>query len=416
MKKYITKTLVIALLGLAMTGCSSARQQALPSTNDDSNYRPVILVSIDGFKPDYLGRGVTPALIALAAGGVRAEAMRPSFPSITFPNHYTLVTGLRPDHHGIVDNTMDDAAIPGVRFKLSNTEAVLDRRWWDQAEPVWVTAEKNRVRTGIMFWPGSEAAIQGVRPTEYRAFDDKLAPAARVDTLLGWLDKPIAQRPGFMTVYFDQVDHAGHEFGPDTAEVTAAAALVDKAIARLMDGLRSRHVDANIVIVSDHGMTAISTERVIQLDQIADPASYEVVVFGSNAGINPRPGKEDLVTQALLKSHEHMQCWKKENIPQRFHYGSNPRVPRLFCSAELGWSIVPEARAISKAKKGAHGYDNLTADMQALFIANGPAFRKGIVLAPFDNVDVYPLLMKLLNVPALASDGTLEATRAALAE
>ncbi len=412
MKIPYTKTLCLGLLSLAIAGCSSSQKQAV--INADDNYQPVILVSIDGFKPEYLGRGVTPTLNALAADGVRTDAMRPSFPSITFPNHYTLVTGLRPDHHGIVGNTMEDSKIPGVRFKLSNKEAVLDRRWWDGAEPVWVTAEKNNVKTGIMFWPGSEAAIQGVRPSEYRTFDDKLTPATRVDTMLSWLDKPAADRPGFLTVYFDQVDHAGHDFGPDTKEVTDAAALVDSAIARLVEGLRTRHIKANVVIVSDHGMAATGPERTILLDQLADPASYDVVNYGSYAGINPKPGQEQTVEKVLLKKHEHMQCWKKENIPERFHFGKNPRVQRYVCSADVGWLVVPDAKAATKANKGSHGYDNLSKEMQALFIANGPAFKKATVLPPFDNVNVYPLLMKLIRVPALASDGGIEATRAAL--
>ncbi|MES2038400.1 MAG: alkaline phosphatase family protein [Pseudomonadota bacterium] len=414
MKPSYTKALSCGLLSLAIAGCSSTQQQSV--SNADDNYHPVILVSIDGFKPEYLARGVTPTLNALAADGVRTEAMRPSFPSITFPNHYTLVTGLRPDHHGIVGNTMEDSKIPGVSFKLSNKEAVLDRRWWDEAEPVWVTAEKNKVRTGIMFWPGSEAAIHGVRPTEYRTFDDKLAPAVRVDTMLGWLDKPAADRPGFLTVYFDQVDHAGHDFGPDTKEVTDAAAGVDAAIARLMDGLRARNIKANVVIVSDHGMAATSPERTILLDQIADPASYEVVNYGSYAGINPKAGQEEVVAKALLKTHEHMQCWKKENIPERFHFGQNARVQRFVCSASVGWLVVPDAKAAVKANKGSHGYDNLSKEMQALFIANGSAFKKATVLPPFDNVNVYPLLMKLIKVPALASDGKIDATQAALLE
>jgi len=174
---------LLALL-LALAAGAAAAQPA----------HPVILVSMDGFRPDYLERGVTPNLNRLAAGGARAVAMRPSFPSVTFPNHYTLVTGMRPDHHGIVDNVMNDAAISDKRFTMSNSEAVVDRRWWDQAEPVWVTAERNGVRSGTMFWPGSEAAIHGVRPTLAPKFDGKLPATARVDTLLSWLDRPAGER------------------------------------------------------------------------------------------------------------------------------------------------------------------------------------------------------------------------------
>lgn len=381
---------------------------------DVSDYHPVILVSIDGFRPDYLNRGVTPNLNKLIANGVSAEAMRPSFPSITFPNHYTLVTGLRPDHHGIVGNTMEDSQIPGVRFTLSNRDAVTDHRWWDQAEPVWVTAEKKGIKTGIMFWPGSEAVIHGVLPTDFRRFDGKIAPAGRVDTMLTWLDKPVGDRPGFLTVYFDDVDHAGHEFGPDTAQVTSDVARVDQAIGQLVDGLRVRHIDANVVIVSDHGMAATSADRIVRLNELADPVNYRVITSGTYAGIDVNSGQEELVANALLKKHEHMQCWKKEAIPERFHYGKNARVPRFVCLADVGWLVEPGDKNGKTTVSGSHGYDNLAPEMQALFIATGPAFKKATILPAFDNVDVYPLLMTLLNVPALPSDGSMATVRQSL--
>ena len=159
MNLNLIKSVTCFALVLLSTACTQVPQKMVSDTTDNSQYHPVILVSIDGFRPDYLSRGVTPNLNNLVASGVRAEAMRPSFPSITFPNHYTLVTGLRPDHHGLVGNTMEDVNIPGVRFSLGNAVAVTDRRWWDQAEPIWVTAEKNNIPTGTMFWPGSEATI-----------------------------------------------------------------------------------------------------------------------------------------------------------------------------------------------------------------------------------------------------------------
>jgi len=369
---------------------------------------PVILVSMDGFRPDYLDRGVTPNLNRLVAGGVRALAMRPSFPSITFPNHYTLVTGMRPDHHGIVDNTMIDKTISDKRFTLSNAEAVADRRWWDQAEPVWVTAERNGIHTGTMFWPGSEAAIHGVRPTVAPKFDGKLPASARVDTLLSWLDRPADQRFGFMTLYFDDVDHAGHEFGPSAPQTTEAVALVDQAIGRLLDGLASRHIDANLVIVSDHGMADVSTERVLPLQNVLPRGSYEEVTSGPYAAINPSsPDNEGKLAAALAKPYAHIQCWRKEEIPARLAYGHNARVPAFLCLADPGWSIVFSDKSAAKVKGGKHGYDNVAPEMAATFIAAGPAFKPGVVLPAFDNVDVYPLLMRLLDVAPLPSDGDI---------
>ncbi|MRW92400.1 alkaline phosphatase family protein [Duganella sp. FT80W] len=396
------RTLLTLLL--ALVGANVAAQPA----------HPVILVSIDGFRPDYLTEGVTPNLNRLAAQGVRAEGMRPSFPSITFPNHYTLVTGKRPDHHGLVDNVMSDPAISDERFTLSNAAAVTDHRWWDQAEPVWVTAELHGVHSATMFWPGSEAAIHGVRPTIAPKFDGKLPAAQRVDTLLSWLDQP-GQQFGFLTLYFDDVDHAGHSYGPAAAETTEAVAQVDQAIGRLLDGLAARHVEANIVVVSDHGMAPVSTERVIRMQDIAPAGSYEEVVSGSYAGMNAVAGKEQQLAAALLKPQQHMQCWRKEEIPARLAYGHNARVPAFLCLADDGWSIVFSDKSAAKVKGGKHGYDNALPDMRATFIAAGPAFAPGVVLPVFDNVDVYPLLMRLIGVAALPSDGDITPLLPALA-
>lgn len=405
--RKLARALFAAPLLVLVAGCAQNAPYDAPRDAERAAGRtPLILVSIDGFRPDYLARGVTPNLNALAASGARAEAMLPSFPSITFPNHYTLVTGLRPDHHGLVGNTMEDARIaPNPRFKLSDHDAVADRRWWDEAEPVWVTAERQGVRTATMFWPGSEAAIHGVRPSKWLPFDGKLPAAARVDTLLGWMDQAPSGY-GFYTLYFDDVDHAGHEFGPDTPQATEAAAHVDAAIGRLLEGLRARNVKANIVVVSDHGMAAISRERVIRLDQVAPESSFRMITGGTYGGIEARPGQDAALAAALLKPHEHMQCWRKGDIPARFQYGRNARVPAFLCLAEVGWMIVPDEKSAERVNGGAHGYDNTAPEMRALFIASGPAFRQ-VVLKPFDNVDVYPLLMSLIGVKPLANDGDI---------
>ncbi|MFZ6647645.1 ectonucleotide pyrophosphatase/phosphodiesterase [Undibacterium sp. TJN25] len=405
--RLVARMLVAVPVAVAVSSLLASCAQPV---RQDQGYAPVILISIDGFRPDYLNRGVTPNLNALAATGALAEAMRPSFPSITFPNHYTLVTGLRPDHHGIVGNTMEDPRIqPNGRFKLSDHGAVADRRWWDEAEPVWVTAEKQGVRTGTMFWPGSEADIQGVRPAKWLPFDGKLPPVARVDTLLGWLDGATAPASpfGFMTLYFDDVDHAGHEFGPDASQTTEAAAHVDAAIGRLLNGLKARNVNANIVVVSDHGMAAISKQRVVRLDKLAPEDSFRTITSGTYAGIEATPGQEAALAAALLAPHEHMQCWRKGDIPARFVFGHNARVSSFLCLAEVGWMIVPDQKGEERTNEGgAHGYDNAAPEMGALFLASGPAFRH-VTLNSFDNVDVYPLLMSLIGVKPLPNDGNV---------
>ena len=373
---------------------------------------PVILISVDGLRPDYLARGVTPNIAALAANGVRAKVMRPSFPSLTFPNHYTLVTGLRPDRHGVVNNNIEDPRIPGQRFALSNREAVGDRRWWDEAEPVWVTAEKAGIATATMFWPGSEAPIHGVRPRQWLPFDGAMPNPARVAQVLAWIDQ--SQRPAFMTLYFDTVDHDGHEFGPDAPETTRAMAEVDGRIGNLVAGLKARGVAANIVLVSDHGMVGVASERVIRLDRLLSTGSYRTVATGAVAGIEPLPGQDTPVAAALLQRHDHLECWRKSRIPARLHYGRNARVPAFVCLAEPGWMILAGPPRPDSRLGGMHGYDPAEPTMAATFVAAGPAFREGAVVPDFDNVDVYPLLMRLIGLKPLASDGSDRLVRRAL--
>ena len=224
------------------------------------------------------------------------------------------------------------------------------------AEPFWVTAEKAGVKTGTMFWPGSEADIQGVWPSQWAVFDEKMTPATRVDTLLGWLDLPAEQRPRLLTLYFDQVDHAGHDFGPDSPQIAQAVAEVDAALGRLRAGLQQRGMQANLVIVSDHGMAAVSDQRVIRLNQLLPDNQFRTITTGPFSGIELTAETAAQAEKALLGKHEHMECWRKSEIPARFHYGRNPRIAPYFCLADAGWMI--EAKAPDKPFAGGmHGYD-----------------------------------------------------------
>lgn len=387
---------------------------ACATTPPPRNERPLtILISIDGFRPDYLDRGVTPVLSGLAAEGARG-VMRPSFPSKTFPNHYTLVTGLRPDRHGIVENNMEDPAIPGVAFRMSNAQAVTDARWWDQGEPIWVAAERAGIVSATMFWPGSEAPIRGVRPSHWRPFDQSVPPDARVDQVLAWLDLPEKQRPRLVTLYFDDVDTAGHEFGPHSPEVGAAAAKVDAALGRLRAGLKARGLSANLVVVADHGMAPMSDERSAFMDDVLPKDAYRQLTGGAFMTIYPRSGREAEVDRALIRPHAHFQCWRKAEIPARFHYGKNPRVAPYFCLPETGWRLTTRDYKPARPERGAHGFDHESPEMAAIFVASGPDIRPGVVLPAFDNVSVYPLLARLVGVRPAANDGDLDDTRAAL--
>jgi predicted AlkP superfamily pyrophosphatase or phosphodiesterase len=375
----------------------------------------LILISIDGFRADYLSRGRTPNLSRLAAQGVTAS-MRPSFPSITFPNHYTLVTGLRPDHHGIVDNTMRDPVLGN--FTMAKSQ---DPRWWDEAEPLWVTADKQGLRTATMFWPGSDDVIRGRRPDEYRLYDHGVRADQRTDQVLAWLDAPPEQRPSFVTLYFDMVDGVGHVAGPDSPDVDVALHATDAAIGRLVEGLSSRGLldRTNIIIVADHGMAAVSPDRLIYLDDVAGAAAIDVVSWGANAGVIVKPDAPAGAEHKLLAIDTHARCWRKTDIPRELHYGSNPRIPPIVCSADVGWLLITHEimtqRGGALHEKGAHGYQPDVPEMAAIFIAHGPAFRPGTTLPTFDNVDVQPLMAKLLGLTVPNGDGTAATFHAALA-
>lgn len=393
---------------------------AIPPRQVTPPRTPLLLISIDGFRADYLDRGLTPTLKALANSGVRAEYMRPSFPSLTFPNHYALITGLRPDRNGIVSNTMEDDRIPGQKFSLWNREAIENPNWWNQGVPLWNTAQRHGLHSGIMFWPGSEAAVQGSHPTFWSSYDKKMVGVSRVDKILDWLALPDDTRPSLMTLYLDTIDTAGHRYGPNSDEVNVELEIVDATIRRLIDGLIERNLDQalNIVIVSDHGMSTTSPDRVIFLDELLPTDYAHVVSYGVLTGIKPTRGHGRDTEAILFAKHEHMQCWRKSQLPARFHYGKNNRVPPLLCLANPGWIIASHDSLAAKKhfSYGEHGYDNYHPDMRALFIAHGPAFQSGLVVPPFDNVDVYPLLTHLLGIKPEPNDGNFEEVREALIE
>ncbi|KEQ53524.1 ectonucleotide pyrophosphatase/phosphodiesterase [Sphingobium chlorophenolicum] len=405
--------LACLFLFAALGACAPGQRPVSVVAPAEQRQAVTILVSIDGFRPDYLERGVTPHLSALAAGGVEA-AMRPSFPTKTFPNHWAIVTGERPDHSGIVANKMEDASRPGEIFTMASD----DPYWWKEAEPIWVTAEKAGVRTATLFWPGSNVAwgasrasawpyalTGGTRPSDWAQFNQEISGVQRVNGVLDLLRRPAGIRPRFLTLYFDAVDTAGHIHGPDATETASAVQEVDGQIGMLVNGLRALGQPANLIILSDHGMARKSSEQVVAMDKVANPADYRIVESGPYASMEARPGHEAALEAALLKPQAHMQCWRKGDIPARFHYGTHRRIPPYFCLGETGWTIQPTAPAKPFAG-GDHGWDDRAPEMQALFIANGPAFDVRFhPPADFANVDVYPLLARMLGIVALPGDG-----------
>ncbi|WP_338445872.1 ectonucleotide pyrophosphatase/phosphodiesterase [Pelagerythrobacter marensis] len=413
--RRLASALTLAAAAL-LSACAPAHQApvrsiaAAPEAAAEQRKPVTVLVSIDGFRPDYLDRGLTPTLSSLAAEGVRAP-IQPSFPSKTFPNHWTLVTGVVPDVHGITANRIEDPARPEEVF----TMATVDPWWWNAAKPVWVEAEEAGIRTAVMFWPGSAVAWGGTMPEsgwgspeggrypqDWQQFSMAVSNVQRVNTVLDWLRRPAEIRPAFVTLYFDTVDTAGHVGGPDSAELNAALRDIDGDIAMLVEGLERLGQPANLVIVSDHGMAATSSARVIALDEMLDPTLYRLVESGAYATFQPTEGSVEALEAALLREHPHMECWRKGEMPARFDYGTHARIPPYLCLPETGWTIAPTRRE-GEWTGGSHGYDPAAPEMAALFVAHGPAFRQGVRIPGFKNTVVAPLLRELMGLPQAAS-------------
>jgi len=375
----------------------------------------LILVSFDGFRWDYINRYPTPNLKALARAGIRAKELIPSFPVLTFPNHYTIVTGLYPEHHGIVANNIVEPGNP-VKFAMSNDEAVRDGHWWG-GEPLWVTAGRAGRRTAAMFWPGTEAEIGGLRPSYFRPFDGKLPAASRTAQVLEWLALPEQQRPSFITLYFDDVDHAGHDFGPDAVETRNAVATVDRELGVLAAGIRRLQLNdrTTIVVVSDHGMASLSESRVILLDDYIDPAGVTVIESGGFLALAPHDGidRAALVSR-LQKAHPRLRVFTPETMPARLHYSGNPRIAPIVGIPDAGWIVTARAARQRRhddgrtPQAGTHGFDPAITVMHAIFVAAGPDLPRGLVIDRVENIDLYNFMCEVLKLTPAPNDGRPE--------
>ena len=391
---------ILALL-LLLAGCAGLRPAPTPASPST-----VLLVSIDGLRADVVGSGTMPTLDRIAREGVHAHWMNPSYPTLTFPNHYTLVTGLRPDHHGVIHNKMRDASLG--RF-LSKEASAADGRWWAGGEPLWTTLERGGLPTAVLFWPGAMAEIHGERPSQWLPFDKAMSVDARVRQVLSWLDLPAAQRPRFVAVYFDEYDIAAHRCGTRCAGAIAAERELDAGLAQLRAGITARSNDQRIdlIVVSDHGMADVARGHIRYLDDIVPADSIEYAEDGPLVLVTPRAGREAQALR-LVGRHDHSECWRRESLPPAWHYGTHPRIPAIACQADEGWLLqMRSSKAFTQAVKGEHGYAPETPSMRAVFVATGPDFRQGVALPPFDNVDVYPLLMRLLRVAPRPNDGDI---------
>ncbi len=393
---------------------------ALPLTHVDNgansqwaqNRHYLVLVSLDGFRWDYARRDNATHLLAIGKAGVWAsEGMMPSYPSLTFPNHYTMVTGLYPEHHGIVANSFLDPA-RGERYSMSDPQSVTDGSWYGGV-PLWSLAESQGMRTACLLWVGCEAKIAGFRPSYYATFDSKTqatreAEQARIDDTVALLHLPSADRPHLIAMYFSEPDQEGHEFGPDAPQTRAAALRMDVLVGKLRDALRATGLPIDLVVVSDHGMVK-SEGQWINLDDSADLSGFETagdLLYGKTEEDRAR------VYNQLKRATSQFMVYRRKDMPAGLDYNQNPREGDPVIVATGPFAIRAHAPRPGETDRlptiGMHGFDpHLLPEMKASFFAVGPDLRQGKAVAPFDNVNLYPWMAHLLGLTPAKNDGSL---------
>ncbi|MGH9712027.1 MAG: ectonucleotide pyrophosphatase/phosphodiesterase [Candidatus Acidiferrales bacterium] len=378
---------------------NSTAQQAKPY---------VVLVSLDGFRYDYLTKYSAPNIKAIAARGASApDGMIPSYTSTTFPNHLALITGLYPEHHGIVANNFYDPARQ-QRYTYADHSTVIDGTWYSGV-PLWSLAEKNRMRAACYFWPGSEAEIAGKHPSYYLTFDPTVPNDQRIDQVLVWLRLPPEQRPHFITLYIADVDGAGHEFGPDSKETGDIVKTVDAEVGKLVAGLDALHLPVDLFVLADHGMETTS-DGWVTLDQFADLSQFK------SAGplmYAPSEADAEKAYQSLKGASDKFKVYRRADVPPELHYDSNTRVGDPVVVATGPYYIRARGPAPGELDKppsvGTHGYDpRLLPSMRALFVATGPDIRAGATVQSFENVNVYPFIARILGLPIGKIDGDVK--------
>ena len=360
-----------------------------------------VVVSLDGFRWDYPLLHGTPNLDEISRKGVGA-VMRPSYPSSTFPNHYTMVTGLVPDNHGIINNSFRDRK-NNRQYAIGDSLTRYDPDYY-KGEPIWITAQKQGVVTGSLYWVGSDVRIKGGFPTYYKVWDDepRLSFAERIDTALAWLNKPEAERPRLITLYIDEPDGTGHRSGPHGDETGRVVRTLDSLTGVLMKGIEALpfRERINLIVTSDHGMTDIAPERFININDYLKPEWYEHVVGSNPSSVYCGAAESDSIRNALSEV-EHVRVFGKNEIPPSLRYGTNENVGDLVVIADCGWQFGFQAMS----SRGAHGYDPACTDMHVIFFACGPDFKRNYAGTPFDNTALYPLMSVLLGIEPAANDG-----------
>ena len=372
----------------------------------------VILISADGFRADFNELYDAKNLNALAKTGVHAKFMTPSYPSVTFPNHYSIVTGLYPAHHGLVDNSYIDVPT-GAMYSMGNKKMVAEGKWYG-GTPIWVLAEQQKMISASFYWVASEADIQGIKPTYHYVYNEKIDIATRIKAIKNWLSLPEAQRPHLITFYFPQVDHDAHEYGPNDPHVGNAVQFVDSSINALQASLASLHLPINYIFVSDHGMAKVDNVKTLPLPKAIDTAYFTVPWGDTQLHLYSKDKSKIETTYQALKLDTSVTVYKLDETPAYWHYTSkDDRYNRL------GDLIViphfPKVFNLSKRKTtlGKHGFDNHLVEMRASFTAWGPAFKNGMTIDGFENVNVFPLVAHILGLQydEKSIDGKFEVLR-----
>lgn len=371
-----------------------------------------ILISFDAFRYDFTDKGLTPKINSFAVSGVKALSLKPVFPSKTFPNHISIMTGCYPQKHGIISNHFKNLS-NNKMYKVGDTASVKNKDWY-KAEFFWETIQKNNIKAASVFWPGSEINDIKKRPLYFNRYNQKTAPKTRVDTLISWLKLPYAARPKFLSIYFEDTDTKGHKYGPESLENRNAIKKLDDVFGYILSEISKTGIrdSVNIILLSDHGMTDISAERTINIKNIIGDFSPEINGSGTMMGLKVSKSLEDSVYNILKKSENHFDCYKKEEMSGYFNYSSNNNILPIQIVAHPGWSLINGELNKSEEEEynaGDHGYDNSFLDMHGIFIASGPSFKKNYKTGTLRNIDIYPLLCKLFGIECKSDiDGNID--------
>ncbi len=365
-----------------------------------SSDRPiVILVSLDGFRWDYLERGVSPYLTEIALKGVKAKSLKPQFPSMTFPNHYSIITGLYPEHHGIIANNFHN---PFNKDSFSLKKPNVENAYWYRGEAFWETAKRNNIKTASYFWPGSEMNLEYRRPDYYHSYEHTLDYETRVKGVLDWLKLPDSLNPRFISLYFDETDSKAHRFGTNSKELNQGISRVDSMIRMLDSGLISLKIQdkVNLIVISDHGMTDIFEHTAINIKKILDSDTNNVsIVNHSSLGwiFLKDKSKVNEIYSKLNMNKSRYRVFKKQDFPKRFNYGNHPFIGDIVIVPEIGWHIT-DGRKWDGKYVATHGFDNEEIDMHGIFLARGPSFKTNYNVGTLNNLDIYPLLCKIFGI------------------